>query len=69
MTDQMSTVFLFLRGVFTLFTPSIIGEYIENYSYVFIIVEILYVVSSLILFFVINYFIRKYQNFLNVKNN
>ena len=64
MTDQMSTLFLLGRGAFTLFTPSIIGEFIEHNSYVFIIVEITYIVLTLILFCLLNYMISKYKSIL-----
>ena len=66
MSDELSTVFLFCRSVFTLFTPSIIGEFIENNSHIFIGVEIFYIISYFILFCVINYLIRKYENLINV---
>ena len=68
MTDHLSTVFLFSRGVFTLFTPSIIGEFIETNSYVFIIVNVVYIVSSLLLYFIINYLIVKYRKNFNVQD-
>ena len=60
MTNQLNTFFLMIRGLFTLFTPVIIGEYLDNYSVVFIFVEIFYLFSSLILFVIINYMIRRY---------
>ena len=61
MTDNLSNAFQFSRGIFTLFTPSIIGEFIETNSYVFIVVNVVYIVSSLFMYFVINYLIVKYR--------
>ena len=65
LTDRLNTMFTMTRGLFTLFTPYILGLYIEENSIVFIYVEIIYLISSLILFALINYLIRKYSKLLN----
>ena len=61
MTNQLSTLFILLRGVFTLVTPVLIGEYLDEFSEIFIFVEIFYLLSSLVFIFLIIYLIRLYK--------
>ena len=67
LTDSVSTVFVLIRGLFTLFTPTIIGLYIEDFSVIFLIVQLFYLISSLIIFCAIIYLIRKYSNHCKIK--
>ena len=67
MTNQLSTTFVLIRALFTLVTPVIIGMYIEDYSLIFIIILIFYLISSLIFFALIMYYIRKYSKILKTK--
>ncbi|CAG2176978.1 unnamed protein product, partial [Oppiella nova] len=41
-TNKLSATFRLLKGLFTLVTPFIVGNYIEDYSVIFIIMEFVY---------------------------
>lgn len=60
-TNELSTVFILIRALFTLITPIIIGLYIETYSTIFIITEATFFIASIVLFAVIIYMIRTYS--------
>ncbi|CAG2119161.1 unnamed protein product, partial [Medioppia subpectinata] len=61
MTDRMGTVFLLARGVVTIFTPLIIGEFMEHESWVFLVIEWVYLGLSIVVFMAIHYMIRVYE--------
>ena len=65
MTDKLNTCIVMTRGVFTFVTPIIIGEYLDDYSVIFIFVEIFYLLSSIIFFVLINYMIRRYPRIVS----
>ncbi|CAG2107489.1 unnamed protein product [Medioppia subpectinata] len=58
MTTRLSATFLLFRGVFTLITPFIVGNWIEDYSLVFIYMEFLFLAISIVLFAIINVMIK-----------
>ncbi|CAG2175392.1 unnamed protein product [Oppiella nova] len=53
LTDTVSTVMVFSNGTVSAITPFILGPIIENYSYVFIELEIVYLIISTFVFLVI----------------
>lgn len=69
LTDRLSTFFTLIRGLFTLFTPLVIGYFIEDYSMIFIIINLFYLISSLIIFISIVFLIKRYSRILKVKEN
>ncbi|CAG2115833.1 unnamed protein product, partial [Medioppia subpectinata] len=60
-TTKLNSVFVLFRGVFTLITPFIVGNWIEDYSLVFIYMEFLFLAISIALFLTILVIIRKYS--------
>ncbi|XP_054161706.1 sodium-dependent glucose transporter 1A-like [Oppia nitens] len=64
LTNRLSTGIVMARGVCTLFTPVIIGQFIDDHSYVFLIVEWIYLTLSIALFLIIIWFIRRYQKLI-----
>ncbi|XP_054161705.1 uncharacterized protein LOC128959725 [Oppia nitens] len=61
-TNQLSTGIIMARGVCKLFTPVIIGQFIDDHSYVFLIVEWIYLMLSIAIFLPIIWLIRRYEN-------
>ncbi|XP_054162128.1 uncharacterized protein LOC128960082 [Oppia nitens] len=69
MTNRLSALFLLFRGILTLVTPFIVGNYIEDNSSIFIIMEFIYLGVSLVLFITIDIMIRRFRHLSTVDNN
>ena len=67
-TNKLSATFRLLKGLFTLVTPFIVGNYIEDYSVIFIIMEFVYLSLFITLFIIINLLIVYYSHKKNAKN-
>jgi len=59
MTDRIGTILTFSSGSLNLFSPFILGTFIEKHSIAFVIVEMTYLLISSFLFCIILYIIRK----------
>ena len=68
-TNELSTVFILIRALFTLVTPIIIGLYIEDYSMIFIITKAVFLIASIILFAIFIFMINKYSTRITAEYN
>ncbi len=70
-TDRIGTTLIFSSSVLNLFTPFILGTYIEKYSVIFVVSMLLNLTISIAIFVIILYIIRKTEknNSNSISNN
>lgn len=69
MTDRIGTILTFSGGFFNLFSPFILGAFIEKFSVIFIIFELTYLLICSLLFCVILYVINNSLKYKKNSNN